>query len=117
MRHYRELQAFAQFGSDLDKATQARLNRGERTVEILKQDQYQPMPVEKQVIIIYAVTKGFLDDIPVKDVRRFEKEFLAFIESNKKELLSHIRETKDLPAEKDLTSAIEAFKKTFVTSA
>lgn len=116
LAQYRELAAFAQFGSDLDKATQARLTRGQRVVEILKQDQYQPMPVEKQVISIYAATKGFLDDIPVDDVRRFEKELLAFVESNKPELLEHIRTTKDLPAEQDLNAAIEEFKKGFAVS-
>ncbi|GAB7387897.1 F0F1 ATP synthase subunit alpha [Bacillaceae bacterium] len=116
LAQYRELQAFAQFGSDLDKATQARLARGERTVEILKQGQYEPMPVEKQVISIYAVTKGFVDDIPVEDVRRFERELLAYIETNKKELLDHIRETKDLPPEDQLNAAIEEFKKGFSVS-
>ena len=65
---YRELEAFSQFGSDLDKATQAKLNRGQRTVEILKQDLHKPLSVEKQVVILYALTKGFLDDVPVADV-------------------------------------------------
>jgi F-type H+-transporting ATPase subunit alpha len=116
LAQYRELAAFAQFGSDLDKATQARLNRGQRLVEILKQGQYEPMPVEKQVVIIYTATKGFLDDIPVEDVRRFEKEFLSYVESNKPELLEHIRTTKDLPDEKDLNAAIEEFKKGFSVS-
>jgi F-type H+-transporting ATPase subunit alpha len=116
MAQYRELQAFAQFGSDLDKATQARLTRGERTAEILKQGQFEPMPVEKQVISIYAVTKGFLDDIPVADVRRFEKELLSFIEHNKKELLDIIVNTKELPPEDQLKSAIEEFKKGFAVS-
>ncbi len=116
MAQYRELAAFAQFGSDLDKATQARLIRGERVAEILKQGQYEPMPVEKQVISIYAATKGFLDDIPVEDVRRFEKELLAFIDSNKPQLFEHIRTTKDLPDEKDLNAAIEEFKKGFAVS-
>ncbi|MCF6093224.1 F0F1 ATP synthase subunit alpha [Microaerobacter geothermalis] len=116
LAQYRELQAFAQFGSDLDKATQARLARGERTVEILKQDQYQPMPVEKQVISLYAVTKGFVDDIPVADVRRFEKELLSYIEHNRKELLDHIKNTKELPDEKELNAAIEEFKKGFAVS-
>ncbi|WP_126428848.1 F0F1 ATP synthase subunit alpha [Brevibacillus marinus] len=116
LAQYRELAAFAQFGSDLDKATQARLTRGERVVEILKQPQFQPMPVEKQVLSIYAATKGFLDDIPVSDVQRFEKEFLAFVESNKPQLLEHIRTTKELPDENELNSAIEEFKKGFAVS-
>ena len=75
---YRELEAFAQFGSDLDKATQAKLNRGARTVEVLKQDLNKPLSVEKQVAILYALTRGFLDDIPLQDIRRFEAEFLTW---------------------------------------
>lgn len=116
LAQYRELAAFAQFGSDLDKATQARLTRGQRVVEILKQDQYEPMPVEKQVVSIYSATKGFLDDIPVADVRRFERELLAWVESNRPQIYEHIRTTKDLPDEKELNAAIEDFKKTFVVS-
>ena len=116
LAQYRELAAFAQFGSDLDKATQARLTRGERLVEILKQGQFEPMPVEKQVLVIYTATKGYLDDIPVADVRRFEKELLSFVESNRPQLLEHIRTTKDLPAEQDLNAAIEEFKKGFSVS-
>ncbi len=114
---YRELQAFAQFGSDLDKATQARLERGKRVTEILKQEQFKPMPVEKQVVSIYAVTRGFMDDIPVEDVRRFEAELLAYIEQNAPDIFEHIRTTKDLPDENRLKEVIEAFKKTFVPSA
>lgn len=116
LAQYRELAAFAQFGSDLDKATQARLTRGERVVEILKQPSYQPMPVEKQVISIFAATKGFLDEIAVEDVRRFEKELLAFIDSNKPQLFEHIRTTNELPDEKELGAAIEEFKKGFAQS-
>ncbi|MGN7469267.1 F0F1 ATP synthase subunit alpha [Brevibacillus sp. SAFN-007a] len=113
LAQYRELAAFAQFGSDLDKATQARLTRGERLMEIMKQGQFDPMPVEKQVASIYSATRGYLDDIPVADVRRFEKELLSFLESNKPHLLEHIRTTKDLPDEKELNAAIEEFKKGF----
>ncbi|MBN2908052.1 F0F1 ATP synthase subunit alpha [Polycladomyces sp. WAk] len=118
LSQYRELAAFAQFGSDLDKATQARLARGERVVEILKQDEHQPMPVEKQVVSIYAVTKGYLDDIPVADVRRFEKEFHAYLDSEGKEILQGIREKKELTKEieENLKKALETFKKGFVTS-
>ncbi|RXT01118.1 F0F1 ATP synthase subunit alpha [Ammoniphilus sp. CFH 90114] len=116
LAQYRELQAFAQFGSDLDKATRARLDRGERTVEILKQGVGEPMAVEKQVISLYALTKGFIDDVPVEDVRRFEKEMLAFFDAQKKELLDHIRNTKDLPAEDQLKAAIQEFKKVFSPS-
>ena len=81
LAQYRELAAFAQFGSDLDKATQAQLNRGRRLVEILKQPQYQPLAVEKQVIIIYAATKGFLDNVAIEDVRRYEEDLYRFLES------------------------------------
>ncbi|WP_027408020.1 F0F1 ATP synthase subunit alpha [Anoxybacteroides tepidamans] len=113
---YRELEAFAQFGSDLDKATQAKLARGARTVEVLKQGLHEPIPVEKQVAIIYALTRGFLDDIPVEDIRRFEKELFAWLDQNGQHILDHIRTTKDLPSEEDFNKAIEDFKKTFVVS-
>jgi F-type H+-transporting ATPase subunit alpha len=113
---YRELEAFAQFGSDLDKATQAKLARGARTVEVLKQGLHEPLPVEKQVAILYALTRGFLDDIPVEDIRRFEKEFYQWLDQNRQDLLEHIRTTKDLPKEEDFNKAIEDFKKTFVVS-
>ncbi|MFC4769517.1 F0F1 ATP synthase subunit alpha [Effusibacillus consociatus] len=116
LAQYRELQAFAQFGSDLDKATQARLNRGARLVEILKQGQYQPMPVEKQVIAIWAGTNGALDDIAVESVRRFEREFLAFVDTNYPQITKAIVETKDLSNETIdlLKQAVEKFKATFV---
>jgi F-type H+-transporting ATPase subunit alpha len=113
---YRELEAFAQFGSDLDKATQAKLARGARTVEVLKQDLHKPLSVEKQVAILYALTRGFLDDILVQDVRRFESEFHNWLDHNRKELLDHITKTKDLPSDDDMASAINAFKKTFAVS-
>ncbi len=113
---YRELEAFAQFGSDLDEATQAKLNRGQRTVEVLKQGLHKPLPVEKQVFIIYALTRGFLDDIPVEDIVRFEEEFHVWTETNAKDVLDHIRETGQLAPEEDMNNAIEAFKKTFLPS-
>jgi F-type H+-transporting ATPase subunit alpha len=118
MAQYRELQAFAQFGSDLDKATQGRLNRGARTAEILKQGVNQPMSVEKQVISLYAVTKGFLDDIEVADVLRFEKEFLQYAESNTPEIFKSITETKDLTKENEeaIQASLNAFKKGFAGS-
>ncbi|QNG60145.1 F0F1 ATP synthase subunit alpha [Metabacillus idriensis] len=110
---YRELEAFAQFGSDLDKATQAKLNRGARTVEVLKQGLNKPLGVEKQVAILYALTRGFLDDIPVEDIKRFEEEYYVFLEQNHKALLDHIRTTGGLPEDNDFQAAIAAFKKTF----
>ena len=82
LAQYRELAAFAQFGSDLDKSTQAQLNRGRRLVEILKQPQYQPLGVEKQVVIVYAATKGFLDQVPVEDVRRYEEDLYRYLETS-----------------------------------
>jgi F-type H+-transporting ATPase subunit alpha len=116
---YRELQAFSQFGSDLDKSTLARLNRGARTMEILKQDVNMPMPVEKQVISIYSAVRGHLDDIPVGDILRFEKEFHAYLDSNSPEIGKSIRDTKDLAGdnEKALVDAINKFKKSFAVTA
>ena len=113
---FRELEAFAQFGSDLDKSTQAKLNRGARTVEVLKQGLHQPLAVEKQVMIIYALTKGFIDDVPVEDVTRFESELHNWLDNNRKELLAQIRETGKLGEDEDMSSAVKEFKKTFVVS-
>lgn len=115
---YQELKAFTQFGSDLDAVTTAKLARGERTVEILKQDEHQPLPVEKQIVALYLVTKGHLDDIPVEDVRRFEEEFLAFVDTEQKEIYQEILEAKVLleETEEKLVQAIETFKKGFSTT-
>lgn len=113
---YRELEAFAQFGSDLDKATQAKLNRGARTVEVLKQDLHKPLRVEQQVLILYCLTRGFLDDIPLADIRRFEAEIIEWTGRNHKELYDHIRSTGKLPEEQDMNAAITEFKKQFVVS-
>src|SRR5690606_33391124 len=90
---YRELEAFAQFGSDLDPATRAKLNRGQRTVEVLKQDLNKPIKVEMQVMILYALTRGYLDDIPVADVLRFESELESWLGSNHTNVMDHIRTT------------------------
>jgi F-type H+-transporting ATPase subunit alpha len=119
LAQYRELAAFAQFGSDLDKSTQARLNRGQRTLEILKQGVNQPLPVEKQVVSIYTAVRGYLDDIPVQDVLRFDREFLSFVEANYNQVYVNIRETKVLSEETEnlLKEAIENFKKSFAPSA
>ena len=106
---YRELEAFTKFGSDLDAATQAKLNRGRRTVEVLKQPVHKPLPVEKQVTILYALTHGFLDTISVDDIVRFEEEFHAFFDAQHPEILETIRETKDLPEEVVLDAAITEF--------
>lgn len=96
LAQYRELEAFAKFGSDLDKATQQQLRRGSRLVELLKQDQYVPMPVEQQVVSIFVGTNGYLDEIPLEDVQRFEKEFLEMVEMKHQDLLVEIAEKKDL---------------------
>lgn len=116
LAQYRELQAFAQFGSDLDKATQARLARGERTVEILKQPQYQPMSMENQVLSLWAVVTGFVDDVPVSAVRKFEQEWLAYLASNHADLIESVRTEKKLLDETvaALKEAIAKFKATFV---
>lgn len=113
---YRELESFAQFGSDLDEFTESKLERGKRTVEVLKQDQNKPLPVEHQVLIIYALTKGYLDDIPVVDITRFEDELNHWAESNATELLNEIRETGGLPDAEKFDTAINEFKKSFSKS-
>jgi F-type H+-transporting ATPase subunit alpha len=112
LAQYRELQAFAQFGSDLDKATQAQLRRGERMVEVLKQGQYSPLPVEKQVAILFAGTQGLLDDVPIDQLAKWETDFYTFMESTHAEILHSIRQTRDLneQAQADLRHAIEEFK-------
>ncbi|HVG39286.1 MAG TPA: F0F1 ATP synthase subunit alpha, partial [Pyrinomonadaceae bacterium] len=113
LAQFRELQAFAQFGSDLDKATQAQLARGQRLTEILKQPQYQPVPVEKQVLIIWSATNGFLDDVPVDQVRRFESELLRFVENGHPGLLNDIREKKTIndQVKASLSEILTDFKK------
>ena len=110
---YRELESFAQFGSDLDPATREKLERGKRTVEVLKQDLHKPIPVEKQVMILYALTHGFLDDVEVKDIHRFEQELYSYLDAHENEAVKHIIETKDLPATEVMDEVIAAFKKTF----
>lgn len=115
LAQYRELAAFAQFGSDLDSATQARIDRGVRLVELLKQPQYQPMPVEEQVASLFAATRGYMDDIPVADIRRFESEYLEDMRASKSDLLNDIKTKKEIDGdiEKRLRAAIEDFKKGF----
>lgn len=110
---YRELEAFAQFGSDLDEATKAKLDRGARTVEVLKQPENAPLKVEKQVVILFALVNGYLDDVPVEDVTRFEAEFLNWLEANDADLLNTIRQTKQLPDSDAYDKAISSFKKLF----
>ena len=107
---FRELEAFTQFGSDLDAATQAKLNRGRRTVEVLKQPLHAPLAVEYQVLILYALTHGFLDTVPVDDILNFETQLFDFFDANHKDLLDKIVTTKDLPEEDKLDAAIQSFK-------
>jgi F-type H+-transporting ATPase subunit alpha len=115
LAQYRSLAAFAQFGSDLDKSSQAQLNRGQRLVELLKQNQFSPLPVEKQVVSIYTGVNGFLDDLAVHDVRRFEAEFLSFMENAHGGVLETIREKKELGNElkEQLNGLIKEFKQRF----
>lgn len=112
LAQYRALAAFAQFSSDLDKATQDQLTRGERMVEILKQDQYEPLSLAKQVMIIFVGTKGFLDDIPAHDVRAFEKEFHAYMEKEYPDVAHEIEKTRVISDDTSnkITSAVEKFK-------
>ncbi len=115
LAQYRELAAFAKFGSDLDKATQQQLTRGERMVELLKQNQFQPLPVEKQVVMIFAGVNGYLDGVPTEHIKRFEAEYLSYVESNAPDLLSDIRTKKQIDDDlrKKMVSAIEDFLKIF----
>ncbi|HJM10264.1 MAG TPA: F0F1 ATP synthase subunit alpha, partial [Candidatus Marinimicrobia bacterium] len=115
LAQFRELEAFAKFGSDLDKATQQQLTLGQRMVEILKQDQYVPMSVEKQVAIIWAGNNGHLNDIELDDVKRFEKEFLSYLGTNYASTLDDIRDSGELSDEivENLKKAVDEFKKGF----
>lgn len=116
LAQYREMAAFAQFGSDLDAATQRQLNRGARLVEILKQPQYKPMPIEKQVMVIYAANNGYVDSYPVGAVTRFETELLSFMDSKHGQLLADLKAKKAIDAELEgrIKSALEEFKGQFV---
>src|SRR2546428_685555 len=118
LAQYRELAAFAQFGSDLDRATQMQLARGQRMVELLKQGQYQPLSVEKQVVIIFAGTQGLLDDLPVDAVREFETFFYAWLERRSPQILTEIRDRKELPdaARDALAAAVTEAKTEFVAA-
>ena len=113
---YRELESFAQFGSDLDQATQAKLNRGRRTVEVLKQPLHKTLSVEDEVLILYALTHGFLDEIPVDDIQRYELDLYDYFASNYDDLLDVIRKTGDLPDEEKLNAALKNFNEGFSIS-
>jgi F-type H+/Na+-transporting ATPase subunit alpha len=118
LAQYRELAAFAQFGSDLDKATQAQLNRGKRLVEILKQGQYQPLPFSKQILIIFAGTNGFLDDLAIEDVKPFEMELYKYVDTSNPKLLSTIMEKKTLDdaLKGEIQKTLTEFKQQFLST-
>jgi F-type H+/Na+-transporting ATPase subunit alpha len=118
LAQFRELAAFAQFGSDLDRATQAQLARGQRMVELLKQGQYQPLPVEKQVAIIFAGTQGLLDDLPIDAVRPFEESFFGWLERKQPAILGEIKDKKELSPQlhEQLTSAVQEAKAEFTAA-
>ena len=116
LAQYRELAAFAQFGSDLDPATQKQLARGARLVEILKQGQYKPLPVEKQVLVIYAATNGYVDSYPISALKRYEEELMTFFESRRSDVLNEVRDKKNIDADlkQKLNKALDEFKGLFV---
>ncbi len=109
LAQYRDLAAFAEFGSDLDAASLAQLERGRRVVEVLKQPQYQPMAVEEQVLVIYAVTEGFMDSIAVDDIQRFENGLREHVRSRFGDVLDHIRDTGEIGDEDRLRQAIQSY--------
>jgi len=115
LAQYREMAAFSMFASDLDKSTQALLARGQRTTEILKQDQYKPMPVAQQIAIIFAATSGYLDQVPVAECRRYEKELLTFLKTSKSSLVGKIAEKGDIkgPLTEELKASLEEFASLF----
>jgi F-type H+-transporting ATPase subunit alpha len=119
LAQFRELEAFSAFGSDLDAASKAQLARGSRLVELLKQPQYAPFPMEEEVVSVWSGTTGKLDDVPLEDIRRFEREFLDYLKREQGAVLTAIRETTDLSDDSVLVleKAVEAFKAQFTTSA
>ena len=115
LAQYRELEAFAQFGSDLDDSTKRQLERGKRAVEILKQPQYTPVKIEHQIVALYALTKGYMDDIIIDKIREFEEGLVNYVENNAKKFFKEIKETKMWTdtGENELKKAIEDFKSSF----
>jgi F-type H+/Na+-transporting ATPase subunit alpha len=118
LAQYREMAAFAQFASDLDAATRAQLERGKRLTELLKQGQYVPLPVERQVLIVYAGTQGFVDKLPVESLKSYEQELYAHMEEKHPEILQEIRDKKEIGDElkKQLDKVLKKFGKSFVAS-
>jgi F-type H+-transporting ATPase subunit alpha len=119
LAQFRELEAFSAFGSDLDAASKAQLERGARLVELLKQPQYQPFPMEEEVVSVWSGTTGKLDDVPLEDIKRFEREFLDYLKRDHKAVLDSIRSTTDLSDDsvRLLEGAVTTFKGQFTTSA
>jgi F-type H+-transporting ATPase subunit alpha len=115
LAQYRELQAFATFGSELDRVSRAQLDRGARLTELLKQSQNSPVPVEEQVVAIYAGTNGLVDDLAVEDVRPFELALVQHLRANRADLLEHIRTTREMPPAGELEAAVLEVKKGFAT--
>ncbi len=117
LAQFRELEAFAQFGTELDKATQSQLNRGRRIVEILKQPQYQPLAVEKQVLLIFAAVNGFLDEVKVERIKEFETKFIQYIEGTHSDIIKSIREEKTISerTEKLLSEVTKEFITSFIS--
>jgi F-type H+-transporting ATPase subunit alpha len=115
LAQFREMAAFAQFGSDLDAATQKMLTRGARLVEVLKQPQFQPLSAERQVLIVYAATNGYVDHLPIEAVRRYETDLSDFVESKHPQLLATLREKRELTAEvkQALAAVLDEFKGRF----
>ncbi len=115
LAQYRELAAFTKFGSELDKSTQAQLNRGERLIEILKQPQYQPYPTDQQVVILYVAGQGFIDEVPVPRIKDFERGFLKFIGEKYPQVCEKLRATKELTSEvtEGLKKAVAEYKQDF----
>lgn len=110
---YNELASFAQFGSDLDAATQAKLARGQRTMEVLKQGLHDPLPVEEQVVTLFALSRGFIDKVEIEDVQRYESELAAYMHANHQDLYDTIKKTGKLPEGDDLQNAVAKFSETF----
>ena len=113
---YNELASFAQFGSDLDEATQAKLSRGQRTMEVLKQGLHEPQTVSQQVVTLFALSKGFIDKVPLDDVQRYESELAAYMHANHQDLYDSIQKSGKLPEGDALYNAVAEFSKSFQTS-
>ncbi len=116
LAQYREMEAFTQFGTELDKTTIQQLERGKRLVEILKQPQYKPLPQEEQVLVIFAGVKGLVDDIDIKDLERFQNELISFVKEHKPNILEQLRHDRSISdtLDTEMRCAIEEFKKQFI---